>query len=500
MPVVSSLHEELKALAVRARAHDVVVIDGDSPVVWGCASISAKPARAQRDAPPRRLDSRALLARRAVRSQWRAPRRGRLRRLGPAPGRHGADGKPAHGPAARGVRAVAHEPRPFPRRGRRARPRRRRARRARRAGDHASGDRADSQPSRSSICCTRAATCGTCRARARRTSSSRSPRSTCSAWSSTASSTSCAPSEPPRSRSLASSVSSSRCLRSTRIRSRWARSLRCAVPASGDDLVSAGHVPPIFVSHGTPSLAVDAERGRELAQWGRDIGKPRAVLVDQRPLEGAVAVPGLHGGAPAAPPRLRGSRGARAPRLAAARHVRGARRARPRLRPALAAARRARGRPRLGPRRVGAARAPLPRGRRARAPAVARPRRAAACALRDRPQDSGSSLRAACSCSAAAASRTGSPSSIRAPMRRRPNGRVSSTAGSPTASPTPSSRTSSSGARRARTPGSAHPTPEHLEPLFVIAGAASLYDHAVGFPVRGFEHGTLSRRCVQFGR
>jgi 4,5-DOPA dioxygenase extradiol len=46
----------------------------------------------------------------------------------------------------------------------------------------------------------------------------------------------------------------------------------------------------------------------------------------------------------------------------------------------------------------------------------------------------------------------------------------------------------------------AHPTAEHLEPLFVVAGAASLYDHAVGFPQRGFEHGSLSRRCVQFGR
>jgi 4,5-DOPA dioxygenase extradiol len=46
----------------------------------------------------------------------------------------------------------------------------------------------------------------------------------------------------------------------------------------------------------------------------------------------------------------------------------------------------------------------------------------------------------------------------------------------------------------------AHPTSEHLDPLFVLAGAASLYDHAVGFPIRGFEHGTLSRRCVQFGR
>lgn len=44
------------------------------------------------------------------------------------------------------------------------------------------------------------------------------------------------------------------------------------------------------------------------------------------------------------------------------------------------------------------------------------------------------------------------------------------------------------------------PAPAHLDPLFVIAGAASLYDHAVGFPVRGFDHGTVSRRSVQFGR
>ncbi len=43
-PVVVSLHEELKALAIRAQAHDVVVIDGDSPVVWGCASISSSPS------------------------------------------------------------------------------------------------------------------------------------------------------------------------------------------------------------------------------------------------------------------------------------------------------------------------------------------------------------------------------------------------------------------------------------------------------------------------
>lgn len=61
-PVVTTLHEELKALAVRARAHDVVVIDGDSPVVWGCASVAASPrARNEmllRDVSDRELSSR----------------------------------------------------------------------------------------------------------------------------------------------------------------------------------------------------------------------------------------------------------------------------------------------------------------------------------------------------------------------------------------------------------------------------------------------------------
>jgi hypothetical protein len=42
-PVVSSLHEELKAVAARAHAKDVVVIDVDSPVVWGCASVPGRP-------------------------------------------------------------------------------------------------------------------------------------------------------------------------------------------------------------------------------------------------------------------------------------------------------------------------------------------------------------------------------------------------------------------------------------------------------------------------
>jgi 4,5-DOPA dioxygenase extradiol len=55
---------------------------------------------------------------------------------------------------------------------------------------------------------------------------------------------------------------------------------------------------------------------------------------------------------------------------------------------------------------------------------------------------------------------------------------------------------------RARAPEAqrAHPTPEHINPLFVAAGAASMGEHAVGFPIRGFDFGSLSRRCVQFGR
>ena len=60
-PVVISLHEELKALGVRANAHDVVVIDGDSPVVWGCASISSKP-RARNEMLLRDVSDRELSA------------------------------------------------------------------------------------------------------------------------------------------------------------------------------------------------------------------------------------------------------------------------------------------------------------------------------------------------------------------------------------------------------------------------------------------------------
>ena len=57
--VATSLHEELKALAARARAIDVVVIDTDSPVVWGCASVAASP-RARNELLLREVSDREL--------------------------------------------------------------------------------------------------------------------------------------------------------------------------------------------------------------------------------------------------------------------------------------------------------------------------------------------------------------------------------------------------------------------------------------------------------
>jgi len=42
-----------------------------------------------------------------------------------------------------------------------------------------------------------------------------------------------------------------------------------------------------------------------------------------------------------------------------------------------------------------------------------------------------------------------------------------------------------------------HPSPEHFRPLFIAAGAAQR--ETVSFPITGFEWGSLSRRCVQFG-
>lgn len=44
-----------------------------------------------------------------------------------------------------------------------------------------------------------------------------------------------------------------------------------------------------------------------------------------------------------------------------------------------------------------------------------------------------------------------------------------------------------------------HPTDEHFRPLIVVAGAAGEAAPGVDFPVSGWEFGSLSRRAVQFG-
>jgi hypothetical protein len=60
-PIGTSLHEELKALAARARARDVVVVDVDSPVVWGSATVPARP-RARNNLILRELSQRELVS------------------------------------------------------------------------------------------------------------------------------------------------------------------------------------------------------------------------------------------------------------------------------------------------------------------------------------------------------------------------------------------------------------------------------------------------------
>ncbi len=54
---------------------------------------------------------------------------------------------------------------------------------------------------------------------------------------------------------------------------------------------------------------------------------------------------------------------------------------------------------------------------------------------------------------------------------------------------------------RQKSPGLriAHPTEEHFQPLLVVAGAASVRGNQASYPVEGFEFGSISRRCVQFG-
>lgn len=259
------------------------------------------------------------------------------------------------------------------------------------------------------------------------------------------------------------------------------------------------HVPPIFVSHGAPSLAASAERGRELAQWGRELGKPRAILV----VSAHWTAPSLSRGSTATRPRLlRDFEGYEAsglpdslydvtydapgaPELAYDVHS---------LLPVERAPDRAWDHGVWSPlvhlfpdADVPVLQLSLVLGARPRA-LFAIGRKLGVLAERGvLILGSGGITHSLVELDA----RADAPP---ADWARELDGWVANMLADAELDDLLDWRAKGPNARQA------HPTGEHLEPLFVVAGAASLYDHAVGFPIRGFEHGTLSRRCVQFGR
>lgn len=263
--------------------------------------------------------------------------------------------------------------------------------------------------------------------------------------------------------------------------------------------MSAGHVPPVFVSHGTPSLAVDAERGRELAQWGRDLGKPRAILVISSHWKAA----SLSRGSTAARPELLHDFGDDAAQGVpdALRDVRYDAPGAPDLAYDVHSL--------LPVDRVTergwdhGVWSPLvhmfPEGD---VPVLqlslvvgARPRALFAIGRKLAPLASrGVLLLGSGGITYGLADLDPRPDAPPADWAREFDGWVANMLADSELEDLLDWRTKGPHARRA------HATGTQLEPLFVIAGAASLHDHAVGFPIRGFEHATLSRRCVQFGR
>lgn len=263
--------------------------------------------------------------------------------------------------------------------------------------------------------------------------------------------------------------------------------------------MSAGHVPPIFVSHGTPSLAVDAARGRELAQWGRELGKPRAILVVSSHWKAA----SLSRGSTATHPELLYDfeDDAAQPIPDAVRNVRYDAPGAPDLAYDVHSL--------LPVERVGArgwdrgvwsplvhlfpeADVPVLQlslvvGARPRA-LFAIGRKLGVLAAR------GVLVLGSGGITDGLAEHDPRPDAPPADWAREFDGWVANVLADSELDDLLDWRTQGPHARRA------HRTGTQLEPLFVIAGAASLYDHAVGFPIRGFEHGTLSRRCIQFGR
>ena len=247
-----------------------------------------------------------------------------------------------------------------------------------------------------------------------------------------------------------------------------------------------GHVPPIFVSHGTPVARRSTPcAAAELAQWARDLAAPAwrsssSALTGRRPRSRAAP-------RPRARPLLHDFDGypvssSSPASCSASRSARPARPSSPTSCTQLLPVERA---PERGwdQRRLDAARPHVPGGDVPVLQLSLVARGDAAQPLRDRSQDRRPRF-ARRPRSSAAAAITHKLAEMDPATRgiAVPTGRASSTAGSRTSSPTRSSTTSCNGAAKGPNARRAHPTPEHLDPLFVVAGAASLYDHAVGFP------------------
>lgn len=259
----------------------------------------------------------------------------------------------------------------------------------------------------------------------------------------------------------------------------------------------APHFPPLFVSHGAPSLAVDAVRGSELTAWGDSLPRPQAVLVVSAHWSEPTLTIGTTRGHPPLLPDFEGFSGDAAPReLSRVRYAaRGA--------PALAAdvsalldvARSSRGWDHgvwaplvhlLPQADVPVLQLSLVDG--------ATPRRLHAIGKRlARLAKRGVMI-------LGSGGFTHNLSELDG-QRQAPTPTWAKEFDTWAANLLSDGELEELFRYRAAEHGvTAHPTPEHLAPLFVVAGAASVFPHGVGFPIRGFEFGSLSKRCVQFGR
>ncbi|MDB4937475.1 MAG: hypothetical protein JWP87_4447 [Labilithrix sp.] len=260
-----------------------------------------------------------------------------------------------------------------------------------------------------------------------------------------------------------------------------------------------GPVPPVFVSPATPSLAVDVAHGAELAQWARDLGKPRAILVVSAHWQAATLSRGttasrpalLHDfddeGAAPSPDEVRGVTypAPGAPDLAYELHS---------LLPVERAADRGWDHGVWAPlvHMFPAADVPvlqlsLVLGATPRA-LFAIGRKIGVLA------DRGVLLLGSGAITHSVTERDPNADAPPADWARKFDGWVANVLADAELEDLLQWRAKAPSARQAQTTG------RHLDPLFVIAGAASLYEHGVGFPIRGFEHGSISRRCIQFGR